>query len=258
VNQPSHAPTPPQPKGGHRQPEPAQQPPAGPTGALPPPVGPQPFGPPMYGPPLAYGRAPHEPQQQFGPRPLGPPPYGPPQPPRPGDQPSQRKPAKRRVLLITLGALVGAAIVGGVLRAGTSAPAPQPAREPASGQVTTAASVQAYQLQPGDCYNDTNAPPTPGETTSVGSVQVVPCTSPHNYQIFAKINYKVWDQFADIEARKGRDCTTELVKLDRKVRNDPNYQPGYLMPSTVKAWETHRVVACYMYTPAPTTTSVTK
>jgi hypothetical protein len=176
----------------------------------------------------------------------------------PGDHSPQRKPAKRRVLLITLGALVGAAIVGGVLRTGTSAPAPQPSREPASGQVITAASLQPYQLQSGDCYNSSGPPAEGAQVAPVGSIEVVPCTSPHSYQIFAKINYKVTDEFTDIEARNGGDCVEELNKLDRKVRNDPNYKPGYLMPMDAATWTTYRTVACFVYSTTPTTTSVKK
>jgi hypothetical protein len=162
------------------------------------------------------------------------------------------------VLLATIGALVGVGFVIAVVRSGDAPAPPQPAREPASGQVTTAASLQPYQLQRGDCYNNTSAPPGPGQTTPVMAVEVVPCTSPHSYQIFAKINYKPTDQFADIEAKNGGDCARELAKLDRKVRNDPNYQPGYLMPMDAATWLTHRTVACFMYTSTPTTTSVTK
>ena len=198
---------------------------------------------------------PHAPPPWYGTPPAGlsGPGYGP--PPLPPGKPRKAL----RVVLIVVGALVGAGLVTGLLQlagaAARPAPASGPASAPSSAPVAAPAQLQPFDLQTGDCYNDSSTLRADGQLTEVGTVEVVPCTSPHSYQIVAKISYTAADAYPDVAARAGGDCVPEFENLDRTVRSDPDYQPGYLMPLDATSWATNRTVACFLFTAAPTTTS---
>lgn len=181
--------------------------------------------------------------------------FGPPSAPGQASGPPKRPRKALRVVLIGLAALVGAAVVTAVLAGGNSAGRSAPTPQPDSGQAAAPASLQPFDLRAGDCYNDSTKPPADGEVQQVGPVDVVPCTSPHSYQIVAKIAYKPTDEFTDVTARKGSDCVKEFAKLSRSVRNDARYRMGYLMPLNAASWAANRSVACFLFSEAPTVTS---
>ncbi len=205
---------------------------------------------------------PHQPRWQAGPQ-VPPPWYGTPPAglsgPGYGPLPPGKPRKTLRVVLIVVGALVGAGLVTGLLQlagaAARPAPASGPTSAPASAPVAAPAQLQPFDLQEGDCYNDSSTLRADGQLTEVGTVEVVPCSSPHSYQIIAKISYTAADAYPDVAARAGGDCVPEFESLDRTVRSDPDYQPGYLMPLDAASWATNRTVACFLFTAAPTTTS---
>ena len=57
-------------------------------------------------------------------------------------------------------------------------------------------------LQVGDCYIDKSGSPAPGESVELGTVEIVNCTEPHNYEIIAAFpsvpyKYRSYDQPMD-------------------------------------------------------------
>lgn len=58
----------------------------------------------------------------------------------------------------------------------------QATRSPTTGQITHAGSLNVFSLSVGDCFNN------PPGASSVTEVTAVPCTQPHNAQIFAKFD----------------------------------------------------------------------
>jgi hypothetical protein len=65
------------------------------------------------------------------------------------------------------------------------------------GNVTDAGDVGAFDLRPGDCFNDTD-----NEAEEFESLRVVPCDDPHDNEIYASFDYPADDgePFPGIEA----------------------------------------------------------
>jgi hypothetical protein len=59
------------------------------------------------------------------------------------------------------------------------------ARRSAAGTVSRSGQVDVFSLQVGDCFQN---PPAIQTALGVTSVTAVPCTTPHNAQIFAQLN----------------------------------------------------------------------
>jgi hypothetical protein len=57
------------------------------------------------------------------------------------------------------------------------------ARRSASGAITRSGQVSIFSLRIGDCFQN---PPAGSSALSVSEVTAVPCTAPHNAQVFAQ------------------------------------------------------------------------
>ncbi|MGD9529736.1 hypothetical protein [Pseudonocardia sp.] len=219
------------------------------------------------GPP--YPQNPQYPQQppgHYGPPPPGPGPYPPGGPPFAYPPPPPRRSGggaktAAKGCLYTLAVLFLLAIVGGVIATSRG-----PEREPQTGQVTAPATLSAFDLQPGDCYDESITgrpapPPTGSDQTSnqlVVSVAVKPCTEPHLYQVISKISYAATDSWQDVSERLGAQaCEAEFrEKLSQAVRSDTTLHPGTLVPADPQSWTRHPSVACVVSSDTPITRSL--
>jgi hypothetical protein len=166
------------------------------------------------------------------------------------------------VLGIVTVVIVGLVVVGALIRrqpTRATAPAvanPYASATAAAGAIVEKGQLSAVDLQEGDCYNTHKAPPPPGESQPISTVEAVPCTTPHTNQVISKILYGPADSYADIgtDGARARDCvSTFKAKLPRAVLASPNtYQLGRIVPANAQTWERNRAVACTVVTKDPT------
>lgn len=243
-------PGPPQHPGGAGYPGPHQGGP--PYPGAPSPAGHHPYPPPQSYPPQPYPGASYPDQRApFPARPQArysaPPPS--PQPPRPR--------RRRRALLVIV--ILFLLMVAGLVIAGTVIDrAPEPVRVADTGAVAQPGTLSVFELQPGDCYNTTMAPPPPGQTQPISSVEAVACTAPHTDQVIAKVSYSGAEALAGVpDAKADEDCNTQFqAKLDPAAFTDATLKPGRLAPADAATWARKPVIACVVFSDNPLTRSL--
>lgn len=133
-----------------------------------------------------------------------------------------------------------------------------PERVPETGTVAEPGRLSVFDLQPGDCYNTREAPPTIGVSQAISYVEAVPCTSAHSDQVIAKVTYGATDtRAAVLDGRASADCDAQFQdKLDPSVAGDPTLERGQLVPSTDATWDRNRGIACVVFSQNPITRSL--
>jgi hypothetical protein len=172
----------------------------------------------------------------------------------PPPTPAARPPRKRRLALV-VGLLVVAGLAAAAVVLGAAA---QPERVPDTGAIAQPGTLSVFELQPGDCYNTTQAPPPPGQSQPISVVEAVQCTAPHTNQVVAKITYSTTEYTAGVpEAKTDADCTGEFqAKLDPAAFSDPTLKPGRLSPADPATWSRTPVVACVVFSDNPISRSL--
>lgn len=199
----------------------------------------------------------------FGPSgqqyPPGSPQYPPPYPP-----PAKKGRGAGKVVGIGCLSLIGLAIAGIAIAAVMSGPT----RAPDTGAVAEPGRLSVFDLKAGDCYNVTERPRVPaipvqpagGPTTSelVETVEAVPCTSPHTYQVIAEVDFALSDSLAEVTKTRGlAACEVQFAKeLSKAVRNDRSLNAGTLVPINQQSWDRSPAVACVVKSEAPISRSL--
>lgn len=182
-------------------------------------------------------------------------------PPVPPPAPPRRRRRGRLLLVLVLVVIVGlvlaALISGRPTRAPAAAADPSGSATAQPGAIVEKGRLSAVDLREGDCYNTFQAPPPPGESQAISSVEAVPCTSPHTDQVIAKIVYGPTVPFAEVEAKSG-DCLAKFkAALPRSVLADRDrYHLGTIAPANARSWQQNPVVACTVSTDRPTSTTL--
>ena len=108
------------------------------------------------------------------------------------------------------------------------------------GSVTQATSMPPMQLRAGDCYNDTvltnqQAP----ASTAVGTVEVVPCSQPHNAVVFGVTTLPAgaWTSGPDKLTIANRQCRPLAISYFNGIVLNPNLKLGAFAPRQAQ-WET--------------------
>ena len=180
--------------------------------------------------------------------------------------PPRRRRRGLRVLGIVAAVIIGLMVVGAFIsKEPTRAPATAIANPSAGATATAGAIVEkgqlsAVDLQEGDCYNTQMAPPPPGESQPISTVEAVPCTTPHANQVIAKILYGPTVSYTDIRDGGARadDCLPKFkAKLPRAVLTNPDtYHLGSILPADAQSWEQNPAVACTVATTNPTSNTL--
>jgi hypothetical protein len=165
-----------------------------------------------------------------------------------------KPPRKRRPAL-----LIGLAVVGGLAAAAVVlGQGPEPVRVPDTGAIQQPGTLSVFELQAGDCYNSTQAPPPPGQSQPISVVEAVQCTAPHTNQVIGRISYSPTEFTAGVPAEKAdADCSGEFqAKLDPAAFSDPTLKPGRLNPADAATWARTPVVACVVFSDQPISRSL--
>lgn len=132
------------------------------------------------------------------------------------------------------------------------------AKRGANGQINHAGTLQVTDLKAGDCFN--NPSDANGQSkTSVDSVKAIPCTSPHDSQIFAKFNLTEGssasfpgDSAVNQQATKG--CNSRIGSLDKNQLTN-SMELRVLVPEQDSWSNGDRAVSCMIHNPTATLTS---
>ena len=164
-------------------------------------------------------------------------------------------PALRR-LLPALGVLAGLAlaVLVGCAPAGVLLTDPDTAtRDPGSGAVTEAGRIDVLALAVGDCLNDQDA-------EEVYDVPVVPCTEPHDYEVFHELvlDGDAWPGEEDVWATADEGCYAAFADFVGLAYEESALEFTSFTP-TEASWEEggDRIVSCLVTDPnGPTTGSL--
>ncbi len=90
-----------------------------------------------------------------------------------------------------------------LLVGGGIATTPAAAERDLRGVITTEGNVDAFQVQLGDCFNDEDII-APNETVEITNVAGIPCSEPHDNEVYAIIS-------ADLSAFPGREEMADIA-----------------------------------------------
>ena len=128
----------------------------------------------------------------------------------------------------------------------------QATRSPTTGQITHSGKLNVFSLAVGDCFNN------PAGASSVTEVTAIPCTQPHNAQIFAKFDLTGSD-FAypgtTVVTRKATvGCNRRIGSVD-KAKTTSAMSVRLLFPEDGAWIGGQRTVSCMIVNPQANITS---
>ena len=94
-----------------------------------------------------------------------------------------------------------------------------------AGQVTAAASVDAFQVKVGDCTGAL----TEGD---LSDLQVIPCAEPHFYEAYGstQLSGDVYPGESEVTKQANKFCSTEFTSFIGLATKDSGYDMFYLYP----------------------------
>jgi hypothetical protein len=147
------------------------------------------------------------------------------------------------IVLGTLWAVLTGVIVGVAIS--------QHAERDSSGAIVDDGQIRPQSLRVGDCFEGGD------DTGTVRLVHVVPCTKPHDREVFATTKLTGDDYPGDkITEVTQAACMKEIEKLPKKVQQNSDLQLYFLYPAKI-SWEADdKRAVCIAGTTAQTTGSV--
>jgi hypothetical protein len=149
------------------------------------------------------------------------------------------------ILLSVLWFVVGIALVVWVVMAGT-------ANRNDAGAITEGGSVSSFDLKPGDCLNGL------AESNNITSVPAVPCTQPHDGEVFAtfEITDGTWPGDAEVAKQAETGCVQRLPEYSAKAAKDEKLEIFFLHPTAASWAQGDHEVTCVAMDPAKRTGSI--
>ncbi|PFG20031.1 septum formation family protein [Serinibacter salmoneus] len=136
------------------------------------------------------------------------------------------------------------------------APCTTPEVRDESGEIVEGGDTSAFQLRIGDCYNDPTAS-SQDEAGELGSVPTVPCSEPHQYEVFAEQTRSETDFPGEAAlATMAEDyCGAEWDAFIGVPYEESALYASYLYPSQ-ESWTEldDRLITCVVYEPDTTHT----
>jgi putative regulator of septum formation len=131
------------------------------------------------------------------------------------------------------------------------AAAPSPPSRAANGQITSSGSLNVFSLSVGDCFAN---PPTKQDITSVTAV---PCSQPHNAQVYARFKLSGTDANypGNVTQLGSNGCDAQKDHLNSSLTTD-SMRIRFIYP-VAHAWKAgERTVTCLIVTPANVSSSL--
>jgi len=135
--------------------------------------------------------------------------------------------------------VIAAAVANPPPRNSSSGPA-------SSGQVRQKNSVDVFSLRVGQCFDN-----PPGQAPDVNTVPALPCTRPHNAQVFAEFAVRgdAYPGLAALQRRATSGCNARIARLDQQ-KVSGNMEIRFLFPRLLSWYRGHREIACIVTSPA--------
>lgn len=146
---------------------------------------------------------------------------------------------------MAIAGLVAAGVwVVGMVAVGVYVTVTEPERNDA-GQITEEGSLSTYDVEVGDCLNGILE--TENETI-VRSLPAVPCSQPHEGEVFATIELENGEYPGEeaIFAEADQQCSDALVAYSPSAYDDPTIGLSYLYPRE-PGWPRDRELVCIAY-----------
>jgi hypothetical protein len=125
-------------------------------------------------------------------------------------------------------------------------------RQSAGGPITKPGDLGVFALTTGDCFDN------PAQSANITSVTALPCTQPHDAQVYAAFRLSgADDQFpgqAAVDKLAGTGCNARAGRLDQ-ARVTAAMTTRYLDPVPDGWAQGDRTIDCLIVSPAPTLTS---
>lgn len=121
-------------------------------------------------------------------------------------------------------------------------------RDEASGEITEAADVNVFSLEVGDCLNVADV-----TETQVESLPTVPCSEPHDGEVYAETRLKGDEYPADIDTQAEQFCYDSFEPFVGMAYETSTIGAGPLTPSEVSWADGDREVQCILMVEEPVT-----
>lgn len=140
--------------------------------------------------------------------------------------------------------IAGVAGVGIAAFAGTSAIDDNTTRNEA-GEIIESGGLGAFQMRIGDCFND----PTDLEAELVASVEGVPCTGPHDNEVFTEfdVSYPSFPGDQALYDDAWVDCVNDFEAYVGVPYSDSVLDVAAFTPSSESWAQDDREVTCFVY-----------
>ena len=168
-----------------------------------------------------------------------------PNPGYPYPTPAQPAKAKRAggFAAVVFGTRLGRVVIGLVVIGGIAAyhyATADPAQRNSNGQVSQSGSLQATDLQVGDCFD------SPSGTGTITSVKAIPCTQAHDSQVYDEpvITESSYPGEATLEAEAKTDCGTDDAQASISQAAPSDLEILFYVPDDQNTFEAQDYIIC--------------
>ena len=157
------------------------------------------------------------------------------------------KPAKGRkaagVAGVIFGTVIGRVVVGLVIAGGIAAyhfATADPAQRASNGQVTQSGSMQATDLQVGDCFD------APSGNSNITSIKAIPCSQSHDSQVFAEpqITETSYPGNTTLSTEAKTDCGSSDTQASLTQDVPPELEVDYYVPEDATTFASQSYIIC--------------
>lgn len=159
------------------------------------------------------------------------------------------KPVKQRgrgaagFLAVLFGTIVGRVVIGLVVVGAIAAyhfATANPAQRNSNGQITQSGSLDATSLKVADCFD------APTGNSDITSIKAVPCTQPHDSQVFAEpaISESSYPGDSTLQTEAKNDCGSNSTQASISQSAPQSAQIADYYPQDATTFGTQRYVIC--------------
>ena len=141
--------------------------------------------------------------------------------------------------------VIGLVVVGGI--AAYHYATADPAQRNSNGQVSQSGSMQATDLQVGDCFD------APSGTSNITSIKAIPCSQAHDSQVYAEpaITETSYPGDATLQAEAKTDCGSDSAQASVSQDAPSSLEIDYYVPQDETTFEAQDYVICALNDSTP-------
>lgn len=154
----------------------------------------------------------------------------------------------KKAMLVRTGLTASVALLAGLSLAGCSLLGGGNADRGDDGQVTETANDSVFSMKVGDCLNEPQG-------TEVSDVELVPCSQPHDYEVYDETTLPEGDYPSDLDAQAETFCVDAFKGFVGVDHSESTLDVTWFTP-TEEGWkqEDDRLIQCMVFDPSGQTT----